>query len=443
MADATPTETTMRQRILTFVEQPLLTTAAGVMGGIVGAFFYTPVCIVCDACVLLALHRSKSVADKGIKTQIACYLSLCIATTVLLLTVGHFLRKEARTYTKTFEEEIISGIRSVTESSKLDSAIQKTGAKETAQSSVVRETILKPPAYMQVDKVKLTGMQAPIRAIAEVYYGNYHGQAPADLEFADAKPFFVRDPPSPAVENKLFSAFEKTIPRKLATIIQMGIGDGSVLQLSVPEIKPENVNNDLFGGGKWLYVMGGMIWKDPVGEHRKGFCYYLWPPNIKRLVPSQVNPLAFLDNWMACNPDTLKKWELGHSERDASSGNYLAIVECVPGTHLSDYAIAPQTIGAVATPLVVDGSDAQLVPFPTRPRKIFVDPPGTPVDVSELPKEITFGKCKVADEPCKLEILEFRDNGVVINGQGAVVRNGSKRELCTGPVIISVTKTQQ
>lgn len=173
----------------------------------------------------------------------------------------------------------------------------------------VPSVIVRPPAYMQVDKVKLTGMGIPIRPVVEVYYGNYHGQAPADLQFADAKPFFISDPPSPAIENNLFSEFQKSVPSKLTTIIQMGIGDGSVMQTSVSEIKAENVNNDLFGGGKWLYIIGAVIWKDPIGEHRKGICYYLWPPNIRRPIPSELTSFAPLERWMACNPDAMKRWE--------------------------------------------------------------------------------------------------------------------------------------
>jgi hypothetical protein len=99
-------------RVLDVVEQPLFTTPAGVIGGIVGAFFYTPVCLVCDACVLLAVHRSKAVADKSIKTQVIIYSLSCVITTVLLLWLAHSARKATREYAADLVTQISVGVRS-------------------------------------------------------------------------------------------------------------------------------------------------------------------------------------------------------------------------------------------------------------------------------------------------------------------------------------------
>jgi hypothetical protein len=99
-------------RVLDFVEQPLFTTPAGIVGGIVGAFFYTPICLVCDACVLLALHRSKAVADQDRKTQIFIYILLFVVTTVGLIGVAHFVQNAARAYVADLVNQVIVGVRS-------------------------------------------------------------------------------------------------------------------------------------------------------------------------------------------------------------------------------------------------------------------------------------------------------------------------------------------
>jgi hypothetical protein len=53
------------ERFLDFIEQPLFLVVVSIIGGIVGVLVYTPVFLVCDICVILALHRSGAVADKG------------------------------------------------------------------------------------------------------------------------------------------------------------------------------------------------------------------------------------------------------------------------------------------------------------------------------------------------------------------------------------------
>ncbi|MGP0018423.1 MAG: hypothetical protein ACLPHP_07640 [Candidatus Sulfotelmatobacter sp.] len=101
-------------RVLDVIEQPLFTTPFGIVGGIVGTFFYTPICLVCDTCVLLALHRSKAVADKNKKTQVFIYALLFLATTAVLIGVSHYVQKAARAYVTDLVNQIIAGVRSDT-----------------------------------------------------------------------------------------------------------------------------------------------------------------------------------------------------------------------------------------------------------------------------------------------------------------------------------------
>src|SRR5271165_6063802 len=68
-------------RLLNFIEQPLVTSAFGILGGLVGLLFYTPVLIVCGLCVALGFHRAKVVAGKSLwRVQIPAYAVLVVLT---------------------------------------------------------------------------------------------------------------------------------------------------------------------------------------------------------------------------------------------------------------------------------------------------------------------------------------------------------------------------
>jgi hypothetical protein len=86
------------QRFLDFIEQPLFLVVVSIIGGIVGVLVYTPVFLVCDVCILLALHRSKAVADQGTKSQVFWYTLTFVITTSILLWVGISLRRSARNF---------------------------------------------------------------------------------------------------------------------------------------------------------------------------------------------------------------------------------------------------------------------------------------------------------------------------------------------------------
>jgi hypothetical protein len=70
---------------LAFFESNFVIGPVGVIGGLVGVFFYTPVCLICDVCVLLGLHRSGAVAGKSKGKQAFYYLLVFAVTTALLV----------------------------------------------------------------------------------------------------------------------------------------------------------------------------------------------------------------------------------------------------------------------------------------------------------------------------------------------------------------------
>jgi len=68
----------VHHRLLDFAEQPLFTLPIGIVGGLVGVFFYAPVLAVCGVCVILAFHRAKVVTGEHIwKAQVPSYVVLC------------------------------------------------------------------------------------------------------------------------------------------------------------------------------------------------------------------------------------------------------------------------------------------------------------------------------------------------------------------------------
>ncbi len=60
--------------------------------------WFAPALLICEACVLLALHGSKLVDGRGKTTQAAAYGILFLLTTPLILGLGIAAKKPARDY---------------------------------------------------------------------------------------------------------------------------------------------------------------------------------------------------------------------------------------------------------------------------------------------------------------------------------------------------------
>ena len=95
------------QRFLDFIEQPLFLVVLGIIGGIVGVLVYTPVFLVCDACVLLALHRSRAVADKRTPIQVFWYGVTFLVMSSILIAVGIILRNSARGFVRDIASAVV------------------------------------------------------------------------------------------------------------------------------------------------------------------------------------------------------------------------------------------------------------------------------------------------------------------------------------------------
>lgn len=75
----------LHARLFDFIEHPLVLSALFALAGIVGAFIYTPIFILCAVCILLGFHRAGVVSEQPLKLQVPVYLALA-----LLLSIGGY-----------------------------------------------------------------------------------------------------------------------------------------------------------------------------------------------------------------------------------------------------------------------------------------------------------------------------------------------------------------
>jgi hypothetical protein len=84
-------------RFLDFMENGMFLVLLSVIGSLVGGIVYTPIFVVSgDSVALLALHRSRAVADKSKRIQIFWYSVVFVVMTAILLWVGALLRDSTR-----------------------------------------------------------------------------------------------------------------------------------------------------------------------------------------------------------------------------------------------------------------------------------------------------------------------------------------------------------
>jgi hypothetical protein len=85
-------------RFLDFVEHPLFLAGFSIIGAIVGVFTYTPVLLICEVCILLALHRSKVLQRRGRLYQATAYGIVFLLSATLLSGIDILVKKPAREY---------------------------------------------------------------------------------------------------------------------------------------------------------------------------------------------------------------------------------------------------------------------------------------------------------------------------------------------------------
>jgi hypothetical protein len=197
-------------------------------------------------------------------------------------------------------------------SDKIVSRTLKAGSPaNTVTTPTARSIILKVPAEVQVDSVNFDDYQdAMIRVKATV---SNHGPGIATPLFFQVFPY-LRDGSAamtPNTEDKIFTAtFLQKIPRKLLPDRDLGVNHVISTLPVVVGLRSES-SKYLIDPLQWLYVVGGIIYSDQTGIHRKGVCSVYVPMNIKL-------PEAYLSSedmvrkrWRTCDPPRMKKWELG------------------------------------------------------------------------------------------------------------------------------------
>ena len=85
-------------RFLEFIEHPLILAGLLIIGGITGVMFFAPILVVCEACLLLALHGSKVVQGRGKLYQGTTYAIVFLLTAPFILAFGVYARNPTRDY---------------------------------------------------------------------------------------------------------------------------------------------------------------------------------------------------------------------------------------------------------------------------------------------------------------------------------------------------------
>jgi hypothetical protein len=86
------------QRFFDFIEHPLFLAAFAIIGGTVGLILYTPALLICEICILLALHRSNILQGQGKLFAVTTYMIVFLLSTPLLLGVGVWVKEPVREY---------------------------------------------------------------------------------------------------------------------------------------------------------------------------------------------------------------------------------------------------------------------------------------------------------------------------------------------------------
>lgn len=87
-----------RERLLDSIEHPLILIVLLIIGGFVGVIYFTPALVICEACILLALHGSKILNGRGTAIQATVYGTLFLITGAALVGLSIVARQPARDY---------------------------------------------------------------------------------------------------------------------------------------------------------------------------------------------------------------------------------------------------------------------------------------------------------------------------------------------------------
>jgi hypothetical protein len=244
------------RRLLAFVEHPLSLTVFGIIGGIVGILFAIPVMLVCDGCILLALHRSRAIGDKSIRQQAIWYAATFVIIGGLCLWIGQLLKNSAR--------EAVMDIAAAT-SDRLTKLNQHTALRITGW-----ERLPVPLASTDTINVHLhiANESRPIKTVTNAYWG-WINKRPEQASYVSRRDFeeglwngHVANNHAPMYESV-------TIPEDASgqfwLPLQLNNGDGTIKQITNTEIAALRSCDA-------VYFMGRI--QDTTGKTLLEFCAY-------------------------------------------------------------------------------------------------------------------------------------------------------------------------
>jgi hypothetical protein len=181
--------------------------------------------LVCDAAILLALHRSRAVADKGVVVQVFTYLAVFIVSTAILLGIGVLLRRQSRALVHDTAKAIAELLKpqmnqpSQPEQAKAQSppAVPVQPAPAKAERTYLEfDGNIRFPQDVAADG-RTWGPERNFRVDEEMYF-NYFFRAlgPNPIQvFASSQWIYLEPNASAETQNKVVKAFKQRIARNL------------------------------------------------------------------------------------------------------------------------------------------------------------------------------------------------------------------------------------
>jgi hypothetical protein len=98
-------------RLFLFFEHPLFWGPIGIVGGLVGLFFYTPILFVCGLCILLAFLRAGVVSGLDWRKQLIAYIIVTLVAAGGLYGLQVLIKKHVPDLGKDIGETVVNRLR--------------------------------------------------------------------------------------------------------------------------------------------------------------------------------------------------------------------------------------------------------------------------------------------------------------------------------------------
>jgi hypothetical protein len=144
-------------RFLDFIEHPIVLSVLGIVGGLVAAI-YPPVLFVSVGCLLLALHRSKAVADLSRKVQAFWYAVVFIVGALGMFFIVRSISSRAHK----FANEIATAVWSMQSERAKPAPAAATGAPVTTAQSIRPDTPMRKRAATQASDSRIIFTTSPL-----------------------------------------------------------------------------------------------------------------------------------------------------------------------------------------------------------------------------------------------------------------------------------------